>query len=524
MVNIDKWKVILILLVCFMAPLYALPNVLGDAKATAIFGEMPGWMPGKTVNLGLDLQGGSHLLLKVEMDEVIAERIDGLSGTARSVLRKERIRPVGLRKTRDGITFKLSEGDDRKAVISLLRKELDQGLLISQDDGVVTAKYSDQAIIDLKRSTIQQSIEIIRRRVDETGTREPSIQAQGEDRILVQLPGVENPERIKELLGRTARMTFHLVDMDATPQQISAGDLSSGSRVLPMADGTGQIAIRRRSLLSGEMLTDSQPSFDQFGESVVSFRFNSIGARKFGDITKENTGNLFAIVLDGEVVTAPRINEPITGGSGQISGSFTPQSANDLAILLRAGALPAPLTVAEERSVGPSLGADSVAAGEIASLVGLAGVLIFMLFAYGRFGFYADIALVMNMIFIIAALSLLQATLTLPGIAGIVLTIGMAVDANVLIFERIREEIAAGRSPIAAVDKGYGGAMSTIMDANLTTLIAAALLYIYGTGPVRGFAVTLTVGIITSLFSAIYVTRLMVIFWLRRKRPETLKI
>lgn len=520
MVNIEKWKIILILLICLLAPIYALPNVL----SADVLAKMPSWVPHKTVNLGLDLQGGSHLLLKVEMDEVIAERIDSTAASTRSLLRKERIRPAGLRKTRNGITFKLSETEEIKKVPSLLRRELDQGLLIDEDDGTITVEYTEQAIMEIKRSTIQQSIEIIRRRVDETGTREPTIQAQGEDRILVQLPGVENPERIKELLGRTARMTFHLVDMDVTPQQIAAGQVPSGSRVLPMADGGGNIAIRRRSLLSGEMLTDSQPSFDQYGESVVSFRFNSIGARKFGDITKENTGKLFAIVLDGEVVTAPRINEPITGGSGQISGNFTPQSANDLAILLRAGALPAPLTVAEERSVGPSLGADSVAAGKIASLVGLGGVLVFMLFAYGRFGFYADLALVMNMVFIIAALSLLQATLTLPGIAGIVLTIGMAVDANVLIFERIREEVAAGRSPIAAVDKGYGGAMSTIMDANLTTLIAAALLYVYGTGPVRGFAVTLTVGIVTSLFAAIYVTRLLVVFWLRRNRPDTLKI
>ncbi len=522
MVNIAKWKIYLVLLICVLAPIYALPNIL----STDVMAKLPAWVPHKTVNLGLDLQGGSHLLLKVEMDEVIAERIDATAATTRSLLRKERIRPIGLRKNKDGVSFKLAKTDERKKVLSLLRKDLDQGLYISADDDLVNILYSEQTITEIKRNTIQQSIEIIRRRVDETGTREPTIQAQGEDRILVQLPGVENPERIKELLGRTARMTFHLVDMDATPQQIASGDVSSGSRIVPMADGEGgqPIAIRRRSLLSGEMLVDSQPSFDQFGESVVSFRFNSIGARKFGEITRENTGKLFAIVLDDEVVTAPRINEPITGGSGQISGSFTPESANDLAILLRAGALPAPLTVAEERSVGPSLGADSVAAGKIASLVGLGGVLIFMLFAYGRFGFYADIALVMNMVFIIAALSLLQATLTLPGIAGIVLTIGMAVDANVLIFERIREEVAAGRSPISAIDKGYAGAMSTIMDANLTTLIAAALLYVYGTGPVRGFAVTLTVGIITSLFAAIYVTRLMVVFWLRRARPNTLKI
>jgi len=402
--------------------------------------------------------------------------------------------------------------------------------VLDYDGNKIIMEMTERAIRDRKTSAVQQSIEIVRRRVDETGTREPTIQRQGDDRILVQLPGIDDPERIKRLLGKTAKMSFHLVDQRNSVEAAMAGRIPPGSRLMPSdeasANGQPQMyLIKKRVMVSGDTLVDSQPSYDsRTNEPVVTFRFDSAGAKRFGRATSKNVGKLFAIILDGKVISAPVIREPILGGSGQISGSFTVQTAQDLALLLRAGALPAPLTILEERSVGPGLGADSIAAGKVASIIGIIAVVIFMGAAYGLFGVMADVALMMNMFLILAALSFLQATLTLPGIAGIVLTIGMAVDANVLVFERIREEVRAGRTPISAVDAGYSRAFTTIIDANLTTLIAAVLLYVFGSGPVRGFAVTLSIGIVTSMFTAIMLTRLLVVTWLRRKRPEKLPL
>ena len=377
-----------------------------------------------------------------------------------------------------------------------------------------------------KTAAVQQSIEIVRRRVDETGTREPTIQQQGDDRILVQLPGIDDPERIKRLLGKTAKMSFHLVDQRNSVESAMAGRIPPGSWLLPSeGEDRRMYLIRKRVMVSGDTLIDAQPSTDsRTNEPVVTFRFDTAGAKRFGSATSKNVGKLFAIVLDRKVISAPVIREPILGGSGQISGSFSFQSAQDLALLLRAGALPAPLTILEERSVGPGLGADSIAAGKIASIIGIILVVVFMVAAYGLFGFMADIALIVNMVLILGALSFLQATLTLPGIAGIVLTIGMAVDANVLVFERIREEVRSGRTPISSIDAGYTRAFTTIIDANLTTLIAALLLYAFGSGPVRGFAVTLSIGIITSMFTAIMLTRLMIVIWLRRTKPDVLPL
>ena len=357
--------------------------------------------------------------------------------------------------------------------------------------------------------------------------REPTIQRQGDDRILLQVPGVEDPERLKQLIGKTAKMTFHLVHPQSGGQNLTR--TPPGAKWLPhVDDGSGQtrnVLIRKRTMVSGEDLVDAQPSSDgQTGEPVVTFRFNARGGKKFGDVTSVNVNRPFAIVLDGSVISAPVIREPILGGSGQISGNFSFRDATDLALLLRAGALPAPLSILEERTVGPGLGQDSVEAGKIASIIGMVLVIVFMGVAYGRFGLMADVALTVNMFLILGALSVLQATLTLPGIAGIVLTIGMAVDANVLIFERIREEVRQGRTPISAIDAGYGRALTTIIDANVTTLIAAILLYIFGSGPIRGFAVTLAIGIVTSMFTAIMLTRLFVVTWLRRTRPVELPI
>jgi preprotein translocase subunit SecD len=391
------------------------------------------------------------------------------------------------------------------------------------DDGGFRVEYTEQAIADKRKETVQQTLEIIRIRIDETGVREPTIQQQGEERILLQIPGVDNPEEIKKLLNTTAKLTFHLVHPEiygSSPRPPPGYlDIPSGE---DNRRGT-RYWVRRKVDVGGDNLVDAQPSFDQ-NRPVISFRFDQTGARKFGRVTSKNVGRLLAIVLDGKVISAPRINEPITGGSGIITGQFSVGETQRVSLLLRAGALPAPVSFLEERSVGPGLGKDSVEAGKIASMISLILVVIFMVVVYGRFGLMADVALFINIALIFAVLSTLGATLTLPGIAGIVLTMGMAVDANVLIFERIREETLAGRGPIGAIDAGYKRALTTIIDSNLTTLIASVLLFAFGSGPIKGFAVTLSIGILTSMFTAIMVTRLLIVFWLRRSRPQTLPI
>lgn len=529
MVYFAKWKVVLVLLVCALGIIYAAPNLLSREQVASWSEELPGWLPVRQVNLGLDLRGGSHLLLEVDYRAVIAERMESLVDTLRGELRAADIgyTDLGLRGG-DGVGLALIDPADADRVREIVLG-IDPTFDVQIEDGEVTVRFSQAAVDQLRDSAISQSIEIVRRRIDELGTNEPNIQRQGESRILVQLPGVDDPERVKDLLGQTARLTFHLLDENTSLSQALSGNVPAGSEVLPGnevgPDGEPlrQYVVRRRVMVSGETLVDAQPTFQQ-GQPVVSFRFDSVGASRFGDVTSENVNRQLAIVLDEKVISAPVIRGPILGGSGVIEGSFTVEQANDLALLLRAGALPAPLTILEERTVGPGLGADSIEAGAIASVIGLVGVLIFMLVAYGLFGVFANIALLFNLALLIAVLSALQATLTLPGIAGIVLTMGMAVDANVLIFERIREEMAAGRSPISAIDAGFSRALTTIIDSNLTTLIAAVLLFALGSGPVKGFAVTLALGILTSMFTAIMVTRLMVVAWLRRTRPKAIPI
>ena len=512
MVHIARWKKILILVVCALGVLYSLPNVVGKMAGD----DLPAIVPHKTVNLGLDLQGGSHLLLEVDLGTVVKERSEALVSGLRPELRKEKIGYRRLNDLEGGVRVQLRDTADMDAAKRIIRK-VDNNLELNVKGDTIEAVFSDLALKDIQDQTINQSIEIVRRRIDETGTREPAIQRQGDDRILVQLPGLEDPAEIKKLLGTTAKLSFHLVNQEGTK--------TTSTMVLPLAEEPGQtIAVYRRAQLTGDTLVNAQYAPDQNGQSAVSFRFNTVGAKKFCDLSRENVNRLFAIVLDNEVISAPVIREPICGGQGQISGSFSVKEASDLALLLRAGALPAPLEILEERTVGPSLGADSVQAGKVASLIGLAGVLIFMFLTYGRFGAYANVALMVNVALIFALLSSLQATLTLPGIAGIVLTIGMAVDANVLIFERIKEEINNGRSVMSAVDAGFARAMGTIIDSNLTTLIAAMILYSFGTGPIKGFSVTLAIGIMTSFFSAIMVTRLLVVTWLLKNKPSELKI
>ncbi len=517
MVHIARWKKILIIAVCALGILYSLPNVIGKDARQFIADKLPAVVPSKTVNLGLDLQGGSHLLLQVDLSAVMKDRSSSLLNSLRPELRSKKVGYKRLKATDGGVLVTLRNVGDLEAVKKIIRK-LDRDLEVTaKNEDTIQAIFSELAIKEIRDQTINQSIEIVRRRIDETGTREPVIQRQGDDRILVQLPGLDDPQRVKDLLGKTAKLSFHLVNMDATR--------TSGTMVLPMQGEAGQtIIVNRRTELSGDMLVNASVSQDQSGQPAVGFRFNTVGAKKFCKLSADNSGKLFAIVLDSEVISAPRINEPICGGSGIITGGFSIKEASDLALLLRAGALPAPLSILEERTVGPSLGADSVQAGKVASMIGLAGVLVFMLLTYGRFGVYASVALMVNVALIFALLSSLQATLTLPGIAGIVLTIGMAVDANVLIFERIKEELKNGRSPMAAIDAGFSRAMGTIIDSNLTTLIAAMILFSFGTGPIKGFSVTLAIGIMTSFFSAIMVTRLLVITWLHKNRPTSLKI
>jgi len=515
MINIARWKIILTAIVCAFALLYSMPNVMGEGARNFVTEKLPNFVPHKTVNLGLDLQGGSHLLLEVDLSSVIKERSEGLVGSLRPDLRENKI---GYRRLDDveggGVRIQLRDEADIDAARKLVRA-LDNTLEVNVEGNQIIGSFSDEAIREIQSQTIDQSIEIVRRRIDETGTREPVIQRQGEDRILVQLPGLDDPSRIKDLLGTTAKLTFHLV----------VDGRGSSTMTLPMIENNGApITLERRAILSGDMLVNAQVSQDQNGQPAVSFTFDGVGTKKFAKFSSNNVGRLFAIVLDNEVISAPVIREPIIGGAGQISGSFSIKEASDLSLLLRAGALPAPLEILEERTVGPSLGADSVQAGKIASAIGLAGVLVFMFLSYGRFGLYANVALLVNVALIFALLSSIQATLTLPGIAGIVLTIGMAVDANVLIFERIKEEIGNGRSPMSAVDSGFSRAMSTIIDANLTTLIAAIILFSFGTGPIKGFSVTLMIGIMTSFFSAIMVTRILAVYWLKKNKPSTIKI
>ena len=533
MVYFAKWKIIIVAIVCVFGIATAVPNLFSEKGVEGI----PGWLPSQQINLGLDLQGGSHLLLEVDVASVLSQRREGMIDSLRDGLRRGSPR-IGYRRLGargECVGFDLVKQEDltraRRVIRDLESNTFDPTLDVNVDGLSVTVCSTETGQRTILSSAVQQSIEIVRRRIDELGTREPTIQRQGADRILVQVPGLDDPERLKALIGTTAKMTFHLLDQsNSAAASCGAGRRRPpGTFCLPSQEDRDvnnnpiMYLVKRRVMVDGENLVDAQGTF-QDGQAVVSFRFDTVGARRFGSVTRQNVGQPFAIVLDKKVISAPVIREPILGGNGVISGNFTIQAAQDLALLLRAGALPAPLTVLEERTVGAELGADSIAAGKFASILAVVLVIVFMAAAYGMFGMMADVALALNIVLIAAVLSMLQATLTLPGIAGIVLTIGMAVDANVLIFERIREEARNGRTPISAVDAGYKRALTTIIDANITTLIAAVLLFQFGSGPIKGFAVTLAIGLLTSMFTAIMVTRMMVVVWLHRRRPKTLPL
>ncbi|MSP19930.1 MAG: protein translocase subunit SecD [Alphaproteobacteria bacterium] len=539
MLYFAKWKVTLIILVIIAGIFYLLPTVV----PAALLASLPNWVPHKPISLGLDLRGGSHLLLEVDTRAVVKERLNAVVDDTRTALREDFIGYTGLAVGTDNVVRLTIRDPNQVAAavkkIEALANPVQSGAFGTSQPDInvevsgteIVVRLSEAAAIQRATNAVQQSIEVVRRRIDETGTAEPSIQRQGTGRILVQLPGVDDPERIKRLLGKTAKLTFQMVDNNTSLADALAGRLPPGSEILPAenevnVDGTPvRYVLKSRAVITGEMLVDAHPTTDgRTGQPVVSMRFAPTGARRFGETTSENVGKRFAIVLDGKVISAPVIQEPILGGTGQISGNFTIASANELSVLLRAGALPAPLVVLEERTVGPGLGADSVNAGKIAAILAFVLVVGFMQAAYGMFGLAANAALVVNMVLLLGALTAIGATLTLPGIAGIVLTMGIAVDANVLINERIREELAQGKTPLAAVETGYQRAMATIIDSNLTTLVAALILYFIGTGAVRGFAVTLSVGIATSLFTGVTLSRLLVATWLLRARPKQLVV
>ncbi|MDI7863927.1 protein translocase subunit SecDF [Rhizobiaceae bacterium n13] len=533
MLYFSRWKTILIWLTVLACFIVAAPNALTDKQLEAL----PSWFPHNRVTLGLDLQGGSHIMLKIERGDIVKERLETTVGDVRSRLRDDGIRYTGLSGVGQTIKVRISDPaqvEKAKEALQPLTEGVSTGTLTGgtiqevtiedAGDGQLVLQLTDEGINYRVASALTQSIEVVRRRVDELGNTEPLIQRQGTDRIIVQVPGLADPQRLKSLLNQTAKLTFHMVDTSMPVQEAINGRPPATSEVLySMDDPPVPYLVEKQALISGENLVDAQASFNQqTNEPVVTFRFDSRGAERFARATQANVGRPFAIVLDDQVISAPVIREPIIGGSGQISGNFTVEGANDLAVLLRAGALPATLTVVEERTVGPGLGADSINAGITAGIIGAILVVGFMLLAYGFLGVVANFAVAANVVMILAVLTLLGSTLTLPGIAGIVLTIGMAVDSNVLIYERIREEFRNGRPLVQAIDTGFSRAFATIVDANLTTLIAAVVLFYLGSGPVRGFAVTLAVGIVTTVFTAFTLTRWIVATWYNRRRPKAL--
>lgn len=552
MLHIPLWKRLAVWGLVALSVLFALPNAFysrvethNDAVSTvaktgfstpeqdAAIASWPSWAPSGIVNLGLDLRGGAHLLAEVQTADVYKARMSALWPELRRALTEERATVGAVRRAPgpDGeLRVQIGNAAGMAKAIEVAKKLAapvvsltgigQTDLEITGQGDIITIRLTDAERAATDDRTMQQSLEIIRRRVDEVGTREPTIQRLGADRILIQVPGIGSAAELKELIGTTAKLTFHPVVSRTTDKNAAPG---LGNIILPAMDEKDVYYILEETpVVSGDELVDSRPEFDQNGRPAVGFRFNPTGARKFGDYTAENIGQLFAIVLDNEVISAPQIQSHIPGGSGIITGNFTVEESTNLAVLLRAGALPAKMNFLEERTIGPELGQDSIDAGRLAALVGAVAVMVFMVAAYGFFGMIANVAMILNVVMILALLSMIGATLTLPGIAGIVLTMGMAVDANVLIYERMREELRDGRSPARAIDAGYDKALSAIIDANVTTMLIAVVLYFAGTGAVRGFAVTMGLGIITTVFTAVFVSKAMTFGWHNLRRPKTL--
>lgn len=549
------WKRLLILALCAWGISASVPNlfytqveqhndatdaiaaadgVATDAQATDL-AKWPTFLPSALMNLGLDLRGGAHLLAEVQVSDVYSQRIDAMWPEVRDALKDVRAEVGAVRRmpsvpgvlrvsiaNAEKIDVAVAKVKTLAVPVTTLTGAGQSDIDVTAEGAEIVVQLSEAERVATDSRTMQQSLEIVRRRIDAAGTREPTIQLQGADRILIEVPGIGSAEELKALIGTTAKLTFNPVVQQTTN---AAADPGPRNSLLPAADQEGlYYIIADEAVVGGDELTDSQPSFDQNGQPAVSFKFNVSGARKFGEYTGAHVNEPFAIVLDGAVISAPRINQAITGGSGIITGNFSLEESTNLAVLLRAGALPAKMTFLEERTVGPELGQDSIDAGKTAAVIGIVAVGLFMIACYGLFGVFANIALVINMALIFGVLATIGGTLTLPGIGGIVLTIGMAVDANVLVFERIREELRNQKHAARAIEIGYDRAMSAIIDANLTTLITAAVLFFVGAGPVRGFAVTLGIGIITSVFSAIFVTRMLVEFWFNWRKPKTIVV
>ena len=514
MKSLSKIRIILILFTVFLGLVYAAPNFFNNSVQK----NSLNFLPGKKINLGLDLKGGSYLLLKADMKVVFAEKLESIKSDIRSFLRKSKIGYKKLSLKEDFVSFEMRAGSSVEKIKSVILN-INKDLIVVVNKNIFQIKFSDANKQKITKTTMAQAIEIVRRRIDETGTNEPSIQQQGSDRIIVQLPGLDDPSRIKKLLGKTAKLNFQLVHPSILSEEINKDSKSPPGYIVLQEDKNLErfYMVNKRIMVSGEMLKDASPTFDRNNSPSVSFQLSPLGGKKFGRVTGKHIGRAFAIVLDGKVVSAPIIQSQIFS-AGQITGAFTVQETNDLALVLRSGALPAPMIILEERSVGPGLGSDSISSGKIASIIGLIAVMVFMLITYGVFGVFANIALCCNIIFIIALLSFIQATLTLPGIAGIVLTMGMAVDANVLIFERIKEELKDETNIILAFDGGYTKSRTAIIDANITTLLAAVILFFMGSGPVKGFAVTLGVGIFTTLFSVYFIARLFTSIYVSKNK------
>ena len=530
MLEFPRWKVWLVSLVVAIGVFFSIPSLIAG---TPLNGKWPSWAPHAKINLGLDLAGGSHLLLEADARDAQKQRLQSMEDSVATELRHNPRIEIGDISTAGGrLSFMLRDPTQVDAAYERLRTLTQPVGLSGNRDWDVQVVDSTRIVLTPTTSgtvrALKQAMgvarDVVRRRIDPGGTKEITVVTEGNNRILVEVPGVENPDQLKKLIGQTARLEFKLVDLNANPADVQQGRAPPGSQALPMAEGGGYMAVTRRVMVSGDQLTDARQGYDQDGRPTVDLVFNSTGARRFGRVTQENVNKPFAIILDDKILSAPNINEPILGGRAQISGNFTVQSANDLAVSLASGKLPVKLNVIEERSIGPDLGKDSIHKGVIASLIGTLGVIIFMLITYGRFGVYATIALIVNGFLILGTMAVFNATLTLPGIAGFILTSGAAVDANVLINERIREEIRRGRRLIDAVETGYREAFRAIFDANVTHVISASIMAYFGSGPVRGFAVVLLIGVVTSVFTAVYFTRMLVALWIRRTRPRVLHI
>ena len=532
MLDFPRWKVWLISLTVAVGILLSVPSLIGGTQLASLW---PSWLPSARINLGLDLAGGSQLLLEADVRDSDKQRLQAMEDAVATELRRDPRVAVSEISTAGGrLSFLVRDPTQVDTAVERLRALTKPvGTFSAERDWTVQVIDTTRVVMTPtevgRRQALKDAMtvarDVVRRRIDPQGTKEITVINQGANRILVQVPGVEDPEALKALIGQTARLEFKLVALDADPAMVQQGRSPPGAITLPMADGSGFTAVKRRVMVSGDQLVDARPGFDpQTNEPVITIKFNSAGARRFGRTTKENVGKPFAIILDDKVLSAPNINEPILGGQAQISGNFTTQSATDLAVSLASGKLPVKLNVIEERTVGPDLGKDSIRAGTIASIAATLAVVLFMLITYGRFGVYAMIGLVVNALMILGIMALFNATLTLPGIAGFVLTIGAAVDANVLINERIREELRRGRRVLDALETGYREASTAIFDANITNTIAAGLMLYFGSGPIRGFAVVLLVGIITSVFTAVNFTRMLVGLWVKRTRPKALNI